>query len=350
MELPETLQRQAAACAALGSQMYAELLDHLVADQRAGGVSVRVLAGYEDRPFGEAIGLRLLAAVHRMVLSGTAPELAAYYPSVDGAWDAVRGWAAFEQVLQMRADEVRSLLVQPPQTNEVGRAAALYGGLLHLVEPIGLPVRLYEIGASGGLNLRADHYRYFAEGTSYGPTGSPVVFESAWTGRVPSIELRIAERVGCDIAPVDASTEAGAITLTSYVWPDMSERLARLRGALRVARRVPAGVRGEDAVSFLNGVSLAAGHITVVWHSIMCQYLSRPDRAAIEARLAELGPPATRTAPLAHLSFEPHSVPAGTDEHHRYEFRIDLQTWPDGGARTLGTATPHGRDLIWSSQ
>ncbi|HEY3559011.1 MAG TPA: DUF2332 domain-containing protein [Kribbella sp.] len=349
MELVEALQRQATACEDLGSPMYAELLRLLVDDYEVGGVSVRALEGYENRSFGEAIGLRLLAAVHGLVLSGTAPELAAFYPSVGGAWDPVLGWEAFEQVLQSRLGEVRSLLTQPPQTNEVGRSAALYGGLLQLVSVVPLPVRLFEIGASGGLNLRADQYRYEADGTSYGPADSPVVFSSAWKGRVPSVELRIAERVGCDIAPVDPLTPSGALTLTSYVWPDMADRLTRLRGALAIAHDVPADVRPEDAVSFLQALELSEGHVTVVWHSIMWQYLRRPDRAAIDARLAELGAAATDTAPLAHLSLEPHRVLTHDRGNDGYEYRINLQTWPTGTSHTLGTASPHGQDLVWNT-
>ena len=51
-------------------------------------------------------------------------------------------------------------LDQPPQTNEVGRSAELIGGLLLFDREFGLPVRLFEIGTSAGLNLRAEHYRY----------------------------------------------------------------------------------------------------------------------------------------------------------------------------------------------
>jgi hypothetical protein len=327
--------------------MYAELLRLLVDDYEVGGVSVQVLEGYESRSFGEAIGLRLLAAVHGLVLSGTAPELAAFYPSVGGTWDPVLGWEAFEQVLQSRLGEVRSLLTQPPQTNEVGRAAALYGGLLQLVEAVPLPVRLFEIGASGGLNLRADQFRYVAGGMSYGPADSPVVFESAWTGRVPSVDLRIAERVGCDIAPVNPLTSEGALTLTSYVWPDMADRLERLRGALAIARTVPADVRREDAVAFLDALELSEGHVTVVWHSIMWQYLRRPDRTAIDTRLAVLGAQATNSTPLAHLALEPHRVLTHTQTNPGYEYRITLQTWPPGNPKTLGTTSPHGNDLVW---
>ncbi|MDX2967963.1 DUF2332 domain-containing protein [Kribbella solani] len=344
MDVVTALQRQAIACEDLGSPMYAELLRLLVDDYEVGGVSVQALAGYEDRSFGEAIGLRLLGAVHGLVLAGTAPELAAFYPSVGGTWDAVLGWEAFEQVLRSRIGEVRSLLTQPPQTNEVGRAGALYGGLLHLVELTPLPVRLFEIGASGGLNLRADHFRYVAGGAQYGSADSPVVFDPAWTGAVPSVGLRIAERVGCDITPIDPLAPDGQVALTSYVWPDMTERLDRLRGAISVARRVPADVRREDAVSFVRGLELSEGHVTVVWHSIMWQYLSHSDRDAVEAALAALGARATPSAPLAHLRLEPHRQ--GPES---WEYLVDLQTWPGGDRRVLGRAAPHGQALVWNT-
>jgi hypothetical protein len=325
--------------------MYAELCRLLVDDYEVGGVSTGVLAGYEDRPFGDAIALRLLGSVHRLVLAAEAPELAAFYPSVGGSWDPVLGWEAFEQVLQSRSAELRSLLTQPPQTNEVGRAAALYGGLLQLAEAVPLPVRLFEIGASGGLNLRADHFRYnVADGTSFGAADSPVVFDQAWSGQaLKPAPLRIAERVGSDIAPVNPLTEEGARTLTSYVWPDMPVRLARLRGALEIAQQVPADVRREDAVSFLHGLELSRGHVTVVWHSIMWQYLTRDDRAAVEARLAELGATAGESTPLARLRLEPLPRSAGGP----YDFLVELQLWPGGVRRVLGRAEPHGQGLIW---
>jgi hypothetical protein len=347
VQLVEAFQRQAVACEDLGSPMYAELLRLIVDDYEVGGVSTAVLAGYEDRPFGDAIGLRLLGSVHRLVLAGQVPELAAFYPSVGGSWDPVLGWEAFEQVLQSRSAELRSLLTQPPQTNEVGRAAALYGGLLQLVELVPLPVRLFEIGASAGLNLRADHFRYnLADGSSFGPADSPVVFADAWSGQpLKPVPLRIAERVGSDIAPVNPLTEEGARTLTSYVWPDMPVRLARLRGALAIARQVPADVRREDAVSFVRGLELSTGHVTVVWHSIMWQYLTREDRAAVEDGLAELGAQASVSAPLARLRLEPLPRTLGAS----YEFLVELQTWPGGVRRILGRAQPHGQGLVWEA-
>ncbi len=130
----------------------------------------------------------------------------------------------------------------------MGRSAALIGGLLVLVDRFDLPVRLFEIGCSAGLNLRADHYRYRYPGGEWGPADSPVIVDDAWRGPLPpAAGLRIAERHGYDIAPLDPTSSDGELTLLSYVWPDQPARLERLRGAIDVARRVPAPLHRRNA-------------------------------------------------------------------------------------------------------
>jgi hypothetical protein len=345
VDIVANFQRQIADFEELGSPMYADLLRRVVDDYELGGVSSRILAGCEDLPDDHVIALPLLGAVHRMVLAGEAPELAVFYPSVGGDWDPVLGWEAFEQLLSARGPELRSLLNQVPQTNEVGRSIALYGGLLRLLEDVQLPVRLLEIGSSAGLTLRADQYRYLADGASFGPADSPVVFADAWTGRpvVPAPGLRIAERVGSDVAPLDALSDEGALRLMSYVWPDQADRLERLRGALAIARSVPADVRREDAVSFLRNVELSEGHVTVIWHSVMWFYLRPDEQAEATALIAALGERASESAPLAHLSLErTRRTPDSVDE-----FLVVLETWPGGARRVIGSAGPHGLPVRW---
>jgi hypothetical protein len=142
------------------------------------------------------------------------------------------------------------------------------------------------------------------------------------------------------VAPVNPLSEEGALTLTSYVWPDQVERLARLRGALAIAREVPADLRREDAVSFVRGLELSEGHLTVLWHSIMWHYLSPEDQAAVDAALAELGAKADESTPLARLRLE---SPGAWDD----EFLVELQTWPGDVRRVLGRADPHGQGMVW---
>jgi hypothetical protein len=343
MGLVEQFRFQADACAQLGSAMYAGLLTRLVEDLEAGGVTARVLAGHEDDPGPSALALRLLGSVHRLVLERRAGDLALFYPSVGGQWDVDAAWPAFEQLLRDQPEAVREGLASVPQTNEVGRAAALYGGLLQL--PRDLPLRLAEIGSSGGLNLRADRFGYLDEaGRLYG-AGSRLVLEDAWRGRTlePWPDLQVVDRLGSDIAPIDVTTTEGRLRLTAYVWPDQGPRLERLRAAFRVAAEHPAVVRRQDAASFVAELETAQDCTTVLWHSVMWQYLPHPDQEAVVERIEQLGRAATERRRFAHLSAEPgrRSPESG------HEFLVRLRVWPGGEERLLGTAVAHGVPTTW---
>lgn len=340
------IRKQGEGCANLGSPLYAELLRRLADDVESGGPGAEVLDGHEEDPGPSALALRLMGAVHRLVLEGSAPGLAVHYPSVGGDGDPAGAWTALRAVLGRHKDELRGLLDQPPQTNEVGRAAALIGGLAHVVDRWPHPVRLFEIGASAGLNLRADHFRVeLTDGRGFGPPDSPVVLRDAWRGRIPPLGGRVdvVERAGCDTAPLDPTTADGRLRLTSYVWPDQIARLERLRGALDVAARVPATVDQRPAAEFVDRIELVPGATTVLWHSVMWQYLDRAEQAAVAARLDALGATATDESPLAHLALEPRRRTPDSD----HEFLLVMRTWPAGEERILCTAAGHGPPIVW---
>jgi hypothetical protein len=346
MDQVEAFRFQARACQELGSSMYAALLDRMADDLADGGAVVgAVLTGHEDDPGPSALALRLVGGIHRQVLSGVAPELAGYYPSVGGVWDLDDAWPRVAALVRDRHDVLVRLLEYPPQTNEVGRSCALVGGLLHVAHRTGRPIRLFEIGASGGLNLRADQFRYLrADRSGWGPRDSPVVLDPAWRGAVPpDADVRIVERVGSDIEPVDVGSEAGRLTLLSYVWPDQLPRLTRLRGAFEVARRIPADLRRCDAVSMLRRIDVAPGTATVVWHSVMWQYLTAEDKAAASDRIEEIGAAASADKPFAHVSLEPQRRTPDRDR----EFLVTLRLWPGGRREVLGSAAPHGVPTTW---
>jgi hypothetical protein len=340
------IRNQAEACAALGSPLYEFLLQRVADDVEAGGPAYDVLRGHEDDPGPSALALRLMGGVHRLVLEGQAPALALTYPSVGGTGDPEAAWAALRELLAERGDALRESLERAPQTNEVGRSAALIGGLLHLAAHDARPLRLVEIGASAGLNLRADRFRIeLDDGRAVGPDSSEVVLRDPWLGPEPPLQnpLVVVERLGCDTAPVDPTTTEGRLRLTSYVWPDQPERLARLRGALAVATEVPASVAASGAADFLDRLALRDGTTTVVWHSVMWQYLDRGERDRAEARLAALGSQASDAAGFAHLALEPRR----RTPEAAHEFLVTLQSWPGGEERVLGSAAPHGIPTTW---
>lgn len=347
--LVQTVRDQADACGQLGSPLYAVMLERCADDILSGGPAARVLVGHEDDPGSAALALRLMGGVHRLVLEGAAPAVAPYYPSVGGRLDPEAAWRAVRDLLDDQAGRLRPLLESAPQTNEVGRSSALAGGLLHVVRETPLPVRLVEIGTSAGLNLRADHFWFSHTDSqrSWGPHDSPVRLTGAWAGTLPPVAeaLSIVSRAGSDIAPVDPTTADGRLRLLSYVWPDQTDRFARLRAAIEVARRVPVAVEQCDAVSAVRRLEPLDGHWTVVWHSVMWQYLSAGDQEAVSGRLAELGAAATPSAPLAHLSLEPTRRRPDAE----YQFLVVLQTWPVGERRILGTGAAHGIPTTWNA-
>jgi hypothetical protein len=235
--------------------------------------------------------------------------------------------------------EIRSWLDHPPQTNEVGRAAALLGGLRHVAAEASLPVRLVEVGASAGLNLRADWFCVAGAAGSYGDVRSPVVLAGGWLGVAPPVsQIEVVQRTGGDLAPIDPLTEDGRLRLTAYIWPDQAERLARLRGALTIAAQVPAELRTEAASATLACTALEQGTWTVLWHSIFRQYLDETQRAELAVHIFELGDSATARARFAYLYLEP-SRAGGC--------RVTLTTWPGAHRRVLGSAPAHGLPVHW---
>jgi len=338
--LLDTIENQRLGCELAGSDLYATALAATSADVRAGGVCARVLAPVASAPFGDAVLLRFLAAVHVLVLDGSAPRLAAQYPSVGGTPGPELGPLFVAAVAEHEAT-VSARLDLGVQTNEVGRSAALIGGYLALARQ-GLPLRVLEIGASAGLNLLFDRFRFEAGSQGFGPVDSPLRFVDPWFGPAPDLSgvVEVASRRGCDVDPIDPGTDEGRLRLRSYVWPDQPVRRARLDAAIAVAADLPVPVDRADAVTWLRRLLAAPepGVLTVVVHSIMFQYLSTADRAALLALLDESGSRATDEAPLAWLRMEP-----GGD---RAETRLTL--WPGGSTELLCRSAFHGPPVVWA--
>ena len=335
------LRVQAEWCARLGSPLYGLLCARAADDAEAGGPTAVVLEGHEhDRP-ASALALRLMGAVHRLVLAGEAPALAHYYPSAGGDADGADAWPAFRALLEERREDLRVLIENGVQTNEVGRAAALAPGFLTVAHETGLPLRILEMGTSAGLNLRWDRFRYETAERAWGDAGSPVVLRDAWETPVPpfATSTTVVERAGCDPSPVDPTSDEGRLTLMSYVWPDQRERFALLRGAIEVARRVPADVERASAVDWLPRRLAAArpGVATVVFHSIAIAYLERAAREQAVGAIAGAGARATRNAPVAWLRMEPGGEQA----------EVRLTVWPGGDERLVATTGFHGRGVRW---
>lgn len=330
---------------AMGSPFYAVLERLLADDIDAGGPTWDLLEPHAAAPLDDAYSLRLLGGIHRMVLAGEAPSLERHYPSTGGDGDAEAAWPAVRSLLARRPRPVLAALAKPPQTNEVGRSVALVGAFLVVSAETGVPLRLLEIGASAGLNLRADRYRYEQDGQAWGDPASPVRFAEPWVGGRPPLEAGavVACRRGCDREPADATTADGRLSVLSYLWPGQEERFAITRAALDVAGTMPVRIDREDAVTWLPArlAKPAEGQATVVFHSVVWQYLSGPTRRAVVGALEEAGARASAHAPLAWARLEPNA-------QHYFPAELRLTMWPGGRERLLATAGFHLGSVTWT--
>lgn len=332
MAIGGQLRWQAEMCGKIGSRLYADLLELAAEDVEAGGPVNEPLRGHEGDPQLSVLGLRLMGAVNRLVLRGREPMLAGAY--ADG--DAGRAWEALRDVVSRNGAELQELVELPVQTNEVGRCNALLFGFMAVAGETGMPLRLLEVGASAGLNLRWDRYRYAAGDFAWGPAGSPVRLEFKLEGDVPALppSVEIGARHGCDASPIDPTTEEGRLTLLSYIWPDQADRIARMQTALKVASELPIEIDREPAASWAKRMlsEPAPGQVTVLYHSIVMQYLSEEERDAFHANVQTAGERATKEAPLAWLRMEPGGERAD----------VRLTTWPGGETRHLARVGYHG--------
>ncbi|MFZ6764955.1 DUF2332 domain-containing protein [Pseudoroseomonas sp. WGS1072] len=340
----EAFRKQIAWCERLGSPFTARLLGLLAEDLAAGGPAADLAGHWPGDPVADALALRLAGALHALVLSGEAPALAACYPPRANARADAPDAAALRAVLLARRAEIAAFLASPPQTNEVGRSGVLLGGFLEIAHRAGLPLRLLEIGASAGLNLLWDRFHYTLGDAVWGDPASPVRLAPRWTGPLPPLAapVRVASRGACDRSPVDLRDPAQRLRLRAYVWPDQQDRLARLDGAIALALGAGSRVEPADAGDWVAArlAEPAEGQATVLYHSIMWQYMPAATRARIAGALSEAGARATAAAPLAWLRFEPPQAEA------RPELRLTL--WPGGGESLLATAQAHGQTVDWT--
>lgn len=299
--------------------------------------------GWTEDPVASALALRLCGALHRVVRAGEAPALAALYPPAGAGPELLEG--ALADTLGALDGRLADLIATPPQTNEIGRAAAYLGGLFEIARGTGLPLALLEIGASAGLNLHLDRFSYDLGGSAWAaePAEPPIRIASDWRGAPPApAPIRIAARAGCDRAPIDPADTQDRARLMAFIWPDQPHRLERTEAALALAARLGAPVERRDAADWVEA-RLAGpapeGVARVLMHSVMWQYLDPPTKARIRAAMDRAGSEATAAAPLAWLHLERDATPGSA--------AVTLTLWPGGTPRLLARADYHGAWIDW---
>jgi hypothetical protein len=278
---------------------------------------------------------RLLAAVQWLTLAGQAEPYSA----------ATDPWRAFRSIVAEHrgwvADFIRDHGIQ---TNEVQRCFVLLPIFLTVARISGRPLDLIELGASAGLNLLWDRYRYrYAEG-SWGPDRAGLELAGDERSAVPADLLDgsvvVGRRRGIDLDPVDISTEGGLRLLESFLLDDR-KRVERLRRAAEVVRRDPPELVRGDYVDLLPEYlrDRDAEALTVVFQTHSTIYLA-DDRLAQLLRTIEQ---AGREGPLAWIS-----TPTPPEHgQRRGDYPVELSVWPEGARRFVARTNVTGEQLEW---
>lgn len=244
----------------------------------------------------------LYFAAVQYVLRTIAPDhpLAAYLPTLGGSRGVDDGLpAALADLVAAHRDALTALCAtRTTQTNEVRRAALLRPGFGRAAALVGGPLGLVELGTSAGLLLLSDRYacRYERTGRAetYGPpSGAALSCEVRGDGwpEPAATSLAVAERVGIDLAPIDAADRAATDWLRACVWPEHTDRLVRLDAALaEAARSRPRLLAGDMVATLPTALSVVDDSaVPCVFSSNAITYLSTRDRADLVATLATEG-------------------------------------------------------------
>lgn len=338
--------RQAEFCRLFAAPLTAAVCEAAAVALDADSATARAVIGWPGEPFADALMMRLTGGCNALVRAGQAPELAVLYPPA-----AVPTVAALATALRaVLADPARDAalcgwLDSPPQTNEVARSGVLMAGLLVVTAATGLPLRLFELGCSAGLNLNLDRFGHDLGGRIAGDAASPVQLRPVWDGAPPpAAEVRVVARRGVDINPLDVADPRVRERLMAFVWPEQAERVARAEAAMALALAAPPAIDRADAAAWLEaGVVPQPGSTTVVFHSIAFQYFPPATKRRIAAQMAAMGGDATPAAPLAWLRYEMDDASAADLPTLR------LTLWQGGAplAQLLARAHPHGSFVQW---
>ena len=339
-EIAAAFRMQAEWCQRLGSPFTATLATLSAQALERGGLLGDLIGDWPGEPTADGLPLRFFGALHALVLSGDDPALAALYPPRQ-AGPAL--WPAVEAAMAARPDHFRRFLLLAPQTNEVRRSALLLPGFAAIARRARRPLRLLEIGASAGLNTIWDKYRYrYTGGPVWGDAASTV--EISCEGRGAPLDLggaiEVRDRAACDQAPIDLADPAQIHRLRAYIWPDQPDRLARLDAATTLALKLGVTVERADAADWIERrlVRPAGDVVTVLYHSVVWQYLPQATRERIRAAMGAFG----AAHPLAWLALE--------SEGRDAPYALRLTYWPGDGTRTkakLAEVSPHGVWLNW---
>lgn len=199
------------------------------------------------------------------------------FGAVKYLFGVAQDWPQFKALVEQHRERIRQcMLTHATQTNEAARCATLLPVLAQLPQPLAL----LEVGASAGLCLQPDRYAYdYGNGRVLRPErddNAPMLpCEVNALTPVPTRLPEIVWRAGLDLNPIDVNDREQCAWLEALVWPEQHDRLARLRGAINIARKnPPLLVRGNLLHDLAPLAAQAPKDATlVIFHSAVLAYV-----------------------------------------------------------------------------
>lgn len=338
----EELLRQADRARLLGSPFVGEVLAAAYRQLHRAPQLEAAIAGWPLDPAASAMALRLNAGLHALARRGTFSDLSALYAGHHEDFDRAIG-----EALDQGEATLMVWMSHPTQTNEVRRSSAFMAALAVLADRHALPFELLEIGASAGLNLLLDRYAHDLGGVRFGDAESWLRLQPRWTGSPPPrAEVRITGARGVDLRPLRLDDPHTRERLMSYVWPGDGVRADCLRRAMTIARETPPVVDRASAASWLAdrfAEPQAEGTMRIVQHSMVLQYLPRPELRAVMSSMLTAGRHATPERPIARIGLEWN--------RERTEVLLCMTRWQgrsgDGRRTILASCHPYGAEFAW---
>lgn len=347
-EMLKALRLQAKACERFGSPFNGALVGRIAEDYAEDGPVAGLLAPWAEADLktilDEAAPIRIANTFNHLAMGGEAAELTAVWPRPDAMPDPEVAWKAARDAIEPHRPMLEAFLTHEPQTNEVGRTAILLGGFLEVAARTGLPLRVFEVGASAGLNQFWDRFHYQLGPTdTWGDPASPVRIVTDWQGGPAQLDaaVQVIERSACDRRPTDLSDAVQRRRLLACIWPDQFDRQSRSRAAIDLALANGVQVDEADALAWTrSNVAPEVGAATVLYHSVFWQYLPAATQAGLTETIRALGAAARPEAPFAWLRMEPSA-----ENLALFELRLTL--WPTGEEFLLAEAHTHGAWVRW---
>ncbi|GAB4054153.1 DUF2332 domain-containing protein [Catellatospora paridis] len=337
---------RAAGRAAYGTDMHGiprtdEELAHTYRD-----FALREAAGrspsYERLCLGIAADAEVLALVGALPLAKRQPNL--LLGAVRLLAGPVGDYPAFRDWLVAHWPAVREqMLARSTQTNEAARCAVLLPVLAALPQPLAL----IEVGASAGLCLYPDRYRYrYGDRAPLGPADAPLL-ECSVEGPAPVPDRlpQVVWRAGIDLNPLDVTDPEDVRWLQSLIWPEHTERMRRLTAAAAIAAAdPPLLVRGDLNESLARLAEQAPAEATlVVFHTAVLAYLDAAGVDRFATQMAELARQRPGTVWLSNEA--PRVVPQVAARLPREAPPGRFALAVDG--RPVAFTMPHGQGVEW---